>query len=601
MTPARRRPAALAATLVASLLLAACGGLPTSSEVVQGDQVAPPVTVPPRQRPPAPVPGDSPESIVMGFVGAGSALSDDYRAARDYLAPALAEKWAPRSRTTMLYAGSKALTVTRQSVTDDEASVKLTVAVSATLDADGRYGELPEPEQRSVVFTLGKVAGQWRIRDFPQDFALWLDLFYFNYYYQPFVVAYSSPSSRTIIPDRRFFPVTATLPTSLARAQLDPVPGYLQGAATTGFPPMTRLAVDAVTVQGGIATLDLTAAVLDGGADERRAALAQAITTLTQATAVAGVSLQADGQPLTVVGAGAPPNDLATLGFQAAGGTSPEWVVARDGSRLDARPPGDLRGLHPGPQAPFLPAVDPTYTVLDVSHDLRDLAATAGDGASLIRWHQDGGEKDPGVSGPVPAFGTDLTRPSYDARHDLWIGGQALTSAGGGAALFSIDTRTSVPATQARRVEAPWLSGRTVVAVSAAPDGHRLAVVVKEADGRTRVAVTGVVRGPDDRPVSLTAPLMIAGQVSDAVALAWPSAYQVAILGRAGKGQELRTMVAGLDGRTELTEMPPVPGGRSLVALGSGRLAVVTSAGRVWVAVAGGWQDALAATDLAGS
>lgn len=580
--------------LLLLVLVSGCGGLPTTSQVMKGEQMAAPIVPPPRQRPAAPEQGAGPESIVAGFLSAGSASNEDYRAAREFLSSSLAQAWSPRSGMAMLYEGTRSLSVAQVEADGDRATVEVTAGVVATLSPDGRYTELPERAQHKAVFELARVDGEWRIQNFPGDFALWLDMFYFNASHQAFLVAYASPVARTLIPDRRFFPVTSALPTSLARAQLSPPPGYLDGAVASGFPAQTRLSVDAVTVRDGVAKLDLTAAAYNGRAEDRRTALAQAIATLTQATSVAGVSFQVDGRPLDVVGAPIGPATVGQLGFELAAGPRPRTVVLRKAAQLKTSAPHDLRSVEHNASEGTLPNIDTRYSQLAVASGMKDLAAVADDGSRMIRWRDRGnGEQDKPFR--LPAFGTHLVRPSYDAHQGLWVAGRAPD---GSAAIWVVDTRGEVDQATPRRLEAPWLAGKTVTAVVASSDSQRVALLLTDEKGRAEILVTGVTRSEDGRPVGLTAPLRVGGRVHQAIDIAWSSGHQLVLLGTTVEGNPPRTLLVGLDGRTETSELPVVVGARRVVTLGPSRWAVLTDKGRVVMSVGGAWQDGPEVTDL---
>lgn len=599
----RRRLRVVAATGVFSLAVASCAGLPHSSDVMEGDVVAAPLSTPIRMHPATPVPGGGPDVILKGFLVAGSAIGDDgsgptvsqdYRPAREYLGPGVSEGWAPGSRSALLYTGSLSTTILAQD--QNTATVRASAEVVATLEADGRYVELPATQIQSLDVTLAKVGGEWRIARLPQEFDLWLDLFYFNKSYQPLTVTYASPIARTLIPDRRFFPITSGLPTELARAQLEPPPEYLRGAVTSGFPANARLTVDSVTVRDGTAELDLTAAALASGAEERRAALAQAIVTLTQATAVASVSLRSDGRPLVLVGVAGPPYDLVSLGYEREQGPEPEVVVLRTGDTLVAVRPTDLRKGDSGESGPqLLPRIDANYSKLAVSSGLRDFAAVSGDGKALYRYRQTGDNPGAGQSAQQAPFGTELVRPAFDTYQGLWLAGVAPS---GAPTIWVIDTRGEIGQAQPVAVAAPWLQGQRVVALKVAPDAQRIALLLRQADGRVRIAVTGVTRGQDQRATGLTPPLFIGGQLVDAVDLTWTSAYRLTVLGRAAGTKELRATYVDLDGRAEGSELASVPGARTIVPVGGGRVGVVNGAGRLLLSVAGWWQDTGPVTDV---
>ena len=73
---------------------------------------------------------------------------------------------------------------------------------------------------------------------------------------QPYDVHYVSTSQRALVPDTRWFPVDK-LATRLARAQLVPVPAHLADAAVTAVPAGARLLGDAVSIESGVATVNL--------------------------------------------------------------------------------------------------------------------------------------------------------------------------------------------------------------------------------------------------------------------------------------------------------------------------------------------------------
>lgn len=598
MTRRMLRPGA---ALLLALACAGCAGLPRSSDVMQGDAVAAPPPAPIRMHPVTPIAGAGPELIVKGFLLAGSALSDDdraagtvskdYRPAREFLTATVSEGWAPASRAALLYTGAVKAGVV--AADGDAATVRASVQAVATLAADGRYVELPETQQRSADIALARVDGEWRIAKLPEDFGLWLDTFYFNRSYQPFSIMYASPIARTLIADRRFFPITSGLPTALARAQLEPIPAYLHGAVTTGFPPNTRLSVESVAVVGGTARLDLSIPTTSS-AEDRRAALAQSIATLTQVNSVAGVSLQADGKPLELVGVAGPPYDLAGLGFEKAQGPEPSVAVLRTGDRLVAVRPSDLRKTEAAEASPQLPRIDPTYSKLAVAPGLREVAAVSGDGRALYRFRQTGDTPAVGQSAQQAPFGTELVRPAFDSHQGLWLAGVAPS---GAPTVWVIDTRGDIGPAQPVPVVAPWLAGQRVVAMKVAPDAQRLALLLRQSDGRVRIAVSGVARGQDQRVASLTAPLYLGGGFVDAVDLAWTSAYRLTVLGRSATAG-VRATYVDLDGRAEGSELAEVPGARTIVPLGGGRVGVVNGAGRLLTSVAGYWQDVGPVSDI---
>ena len=243
--------------------------------------------------------------------------------------------------------------------------------------------------------------------------------------YRPFSISYVDPVERTLVADRRWFPVTAGLATTLARAQLDPVPDYLRGAVSTGVPLGTALTVAAVPVQSGRATVDLTVRALAADAVLRRAMWAQFLSTLLQVQLPAVQRGLAAGRrcPARPPGAGG----VAVL-------------AGRPGLPLDhhrvAGAGAAAQGQHPDPRRPRRvrrrqPAAQGT------PRRARPAAADpAGAGSS---WRSPGtarsSRRSVATGGTCPAggarratscraSGTKLTKPSYDGRDGLWVAGE---------------------------------------------------------------------------------------------------------------------------------------------------------------------------------
>ena len=207
-----------------------------------------------------PVVGASPEDTIRGFLSAGYGFDDDHAIARSFLTQAASDEWKPDTGVTVHDNADASVKVTLSGRT-----VQVSTSPVAVLDGNGYYHEVAKGTPARASFGLARVGGQWRISSVPKGFGLWLSQYDMDRIYRPFSINYVDPVQRTLVADRRWFPVTAGLATTLARAQLDPVPDYLQGAVTTGVPLGTALTVAAVPVQSGRATVDLTVARPLGG------------------------------------------------------------------------------------------------------------------------------------------------------------------------------------------------------------------------------------------------------------------------------------------------------------------------------------------------
>lgn len=589
------RAALPAALLVAAL--AGCGGLPVDGPVVRGDEMGLPAAPSIRQHFAAPDPGASPAEIVRGFVAAGASPGENYRAAREYLTSDFSDDWLPRSRSVVIVPSIHPLRVESLASQADRRTVLLSGSATAVVASNGRYTEVAAAT-RSAEVGLVQENGEWRIDRLPVDFGLWLEEFDFDAAFGAFSVAYVAATDRVVIPDRHWFPITNAIPTTLARAQLEPVPPYLAGAAVTGFPLLTRLRVDAVAVTDGVANLDLTSQALDGTADQRRAAFAQTWVTMNQAPGVRAVSLAVGSQRLTTGGVADRVGGLDEVGYTLAGAAGADEVVLRNGSSLRTVAAADVRSSRVQPEGAFLPALDAAWSALAVAPDLEELAATSGDRAGLIRWRRDPAAPGGGRSAIQPAFGRELTRPSYDAAGGLWVAG---VTPNGETAAWVFDVGSDLRQGTPRRVQAAWLAGHRVIGLRVSPEGQRVAALIRSPRGPVRLAVAGIQRDSTGRAVSLADPLFIGGSLSTAHGVTWASGHSVAVVGRARGQDEDHALLVGVDGRLHdgYGVLPPDAAGGTPVSSGPTRGLLVTApSGRVYQAVAGGWQQVVQATDL---
>ena len=336
--------------LAAVLGLSGCGGLPSSSAVQQGSLVGEPALQPVRVQPDGPAAGATPEQIVRGFLraGAGAGFDDDHAVARSFFARSVKDHWLPDSGVKV-YGDDSALKVELLT----PGSVRVTAAIVAEVDSAGRYRETPAGTLARATFGMQKLRVGWRISQPPKGFGLWLSASDLDRTYRSFTVAYVSKVARTMVGDRRWFPITPGLATTLARAQLAPVPAYLTGAARTGIPAGTTLAVDSVPIQSGRAVVDLSASALSANPDLRRAMWAQFVTTLMQVASVTQVSLEVKGAGLDLPDTPGRVSTLTALGYQ-----SHDLGCHRDGHPAHRQPaePGVLGSPPDQDQPPKLPA-----------------------------------------------------------------------------------------------------------------------------------------------------------------------------------------------------------------------------------------------------
>ncbi len=583
------RRARVALGLVMALLLAGCGGLSRSGPVQPGLEVGsgnPPVL---GVNPPGPGVGATQDSIVRGFVRAGAASDAAYDNARAFLTTQMSERWKP-DRTLVLLADD----VTPRATLLDPATVRITARAAGTVNAQGRYTAARPGSEVSATFGLSTVGGEWRISELPEDFGRWIASSQVSRLVQPYDVHYVSTSQRSLVPDTLWFPVDK-LATRLARAQLVPVPPHLDDTAVTAVPAGTRLLGDAVSIESGVAAVNLISEEkLSAGENTRQNLWAQFVSTLTQDTEVNRVELSVNGVPVNLGGLDGPAGTLAEVGFSTPPEPAPVQPVVRRGDDVVVFDPSTL-----GDAEPRQPTVSGTYPQvprafrrLALSADGNELAAIDPGNNGISRWRGTNRYE-------VPLDATDVGSPSYDQRGYLWMGGVG-TKGAKAPRLWVVDLSADPadPRAAATPVQAAWLDDRRVVEARVARDGDRVAVLSTALDGSdTRIDIAGVVRTGGGLPQRLAAPLRVGTSLTRATSMAWLDDRTLAALGVLD-GKVLRPVVVSVGG--EVRGLTPVPDAVSITSTGGERdLWVVTSKGRLQSRAGSQWVDSGPATDLA--
>lgn len=590
-----RRLVGVAMALVAMTAaagLSACGGLPTSTAVQQGSLVSQPGLQPVQVQPDGPAPGATPEQIVRGFLraGAGAGFDDDHATARSFFARSVKDEWLPESGVKV-YGSESALKVQLVAPT----IVRVSAVIVAEVDSAGRYRDAPAGTVAQATFGMQKLPGGWRISGPPKGFGLWLSASDLNRSYRSFTVAYVSKVAQTMVVDRRWFPITPGLATTLARAQLAPVPPYLIGAARTGVPAGTTLAVDSVPIQSGRAVVDLSGTAVLANPDLRRAMWAQFVTTLMQVGAVSEVSLEVRGAGLDLPDTPGHVSNLTELGYQPEASTSIETAILRTGSVLSRvssdRPPDQDQPMKPPnlPAGSILPTIPTGWVTLALSWSGQEIAGIGSDHGDLARWQWNGHFQ-------LAKFGRNLTRPSYDSMNGLWVAGQT----GNEAKVWVIDTSLSpMEKAKPREISASWLANRKVLALRVATDNQRVALITSDLGGRdVQVVVAGITRSASGAPLSLAAePLRVGWTLTAATDLAWVDDSNLAVVGRVSPQDAIGPQLVEIGGK--ITPMPPVAGTRLVTNTGGLRgVVVLTDRGQVLARAGSGWQVLQTGTDF---
>ncbi|MGL4743630.1 MAG: GerMN domain-containing protein [Dermatophilaceae bacterium] len=570
----------MAVAAAALLLLSGCAGLTTDGPVQPGLDIGSDDGPTLRFSAPGPVAGDSQEEVVRGFLRAGAASDGSYESAREFLTVRARDRWKPDDTLVVLAGEPSAALV-------DPATVRVSVSTAGTIDATGRYTAAAPGARVSATFSVTWVDEQWRVDGMPDDFGRWVAGRDVTRLVQPLAVHYVSTSRRAVVPDVRWFPLDR-LATRLARAQLAAVPAHLTGAAVTAIPDGARLLGDAVSVENGLARVNLISGPLRADGDTRENLWAQFVSTLLQDPLVSRVELAVNSVPVELAGVDGSAATLGDLRLDTTVDISQTQPVVRRGATVAVFDSASGAGPDPSGGGGY-PAVPVSSRALALSADGAELAAVDDGGNGVSRWRGD-------QRFAVAGVGSSVGSPAYDRRGFLWIGAVSEAS----ERLFVVDVSAD-PADPQRSgavpVRADWLAGRRVLEAKSAPDGDRVAVLSARLDGRdARVDLAGVTRRSSGRPEVLTAPLRLGVHVRDPSGLCWLDDRTLATIGvLSGDRQPIVLTVGG-----EVRPLTPVADAVRISSTGGERnLYVTTRQGAVVSREASQWASAGEGTDIA--
>lgn len=557
-----RTPYRLLVALIAVLFIAGCSGLPTEGPVRAGQDVdsqdnGERVVAEPEP----PEPGADMENIAQGFLRAHIGVGEGFETARDYLAGEAAEAWDPDQGILVL----ESLNFNPRRATGSQ--IVVSARAVAEVDEQGHLTELPTQQRRQLALGMELIHGQWRITSVPADLGLWVSINDFERNYQPrpvYFAAERGPTPTALIPDVRWLP-DGGLATALARAVIGPPPEWLEQTVRRPVPASTRLQPGLVSVSADtrVATVTLSRDALEASPQDRKALWASMMQTVGQVQGVSRVEIKVGDSLLQTTGIDGVPT-IDRLGYSV--GEAPQGpVVLRQDGELAWVPSlrGDDRESGGGPSASSLeglPSVTAGWDQLAVDASGREVAGISGDRTQLGRW----------VDEELTArtsFGADLVRPVYDGRRGLWLAGRSLGAvrpqeksegtkpdespkrAEGPPTIWVLDTRQPVAEAELDPVSAPWLGTREVVAIAVSPEAHRVALVVRDRNGRTALLLSSVVRDKNGDVDSLAQPVESNPSVQDPTSVSWVDPVTVAVIGRPSAAQveqPIKVPVGGL-------------------------------------------------------
>ena len=478
-------------TAIALLMsLTGCAALPVSGPVRIGPDLTPSSDVESfYYSPSGPTEGASQAEILSGFIAAGTGPQNDYAVAREFLSESLRSIWNP-NQEVLVQRQSPQVTI------GDDDTAQLSVDVIAQIDQDGRYETRPLGTTKILDYEFVQEAGQWRLSSAPDATVLIRPVF--EVVFRDYSVYFVDRQKRYLVPELRWFPSTAATGTKLANALLRGPSSWLRPAVISAIPSGTRLSIDAVTVEDGVALVDLTARALVASRADRLVFKAQLDATLSQLANVerVAISIERSNQEITETA-----GQLRTAGANT-------LVVVGD---LGLETVGISETDFFGDGAEFFdlnPATD--IAISKQSSSLALLTAAGVIRTSLVN---------PGVDAELVDSRSGIISIEYDRQDYLW----SVTRARGSNIIATSSMGEQF------RVSAPWLTNEAVRGFSISPEGSRIALLLASAS-RNRVLVSAIVRNSSGVPIELATPIEIASEVAGPSQLSWVSLMSIAIV-----------------------------------------------------------------------
>ena len=530
----------------ATLLLAGCATLPTEIDIKSGPElVAPEQNDLSYYTPTGPTEGAGAQEIVSGFLAAGTGPQNDYSVARQYLTAEFAQRWNPESGV-IIRTGVPIFQASGDSLQTVE------IGVGARVDEQGRYVDAEGGERTSLRFQLIKESGEWRIASAPNLTVVTAPVF--SVVFSAFPVYFLDSNQSKLVPDLRWFPTRASTGTKLVNALLAGPSDWLAEAVTTAVPPGTKLTIDAVSVQQGVAKVDFDSTALNASAIERRLMLTQLRSTLLQLSGVIDVSVSINNSPQEIV-----PTQLQS---PISGGPV---FLARD-TGLYRVNSGDATAL------------GGTSTLL-ANSEIRKFAVTSG--GNRVAFSTDKGVFETTASGlnittTKVSDHRNLAELFYDEWGYLW--------------LIPRDSEEPLTLISAQGESKNLADGADSqrLGYRLSSEGVRVARILASEVG-SEVSVHGVMRDGRGWPIRLVGDLPINNVLGEAIAITWQQNASLRVLERTTSGLTALSDYPVTGPRNQLT-MPPVAG--SDITEGPSGLStyMLTDQDEVWVLTGSAWR-----------
>ncbi len=521
------------------MALTGCASLPIAGPVRIGPDLVPTTDGDSfYYSPSSPFDGASQTEILNGFIAAGTGPQNDYAVAREYLSESIRSSWNPNQEVLIQRSSP-------QVVISDQDTAELVVDVAATVDADGKYQVTPLGTGRVLEFSFVLEDSQWRLSAVPDATVLIRPVF--DVVFSGYSVFFLDRQKRFLVPELRWFPTTPATGTRLANALLGGPSSWLKPAVVSAIPTGTRLSIDAVTVENGVALVDLTARALVASRADRSLMKSQLEATLSQLTNVSQVAISIERAMQEIVDSDNETGELGVRSLAVVGEEGLELLASSQESIFEAGKnffgQSELSEIALSGQSGWI-------AILTDSGVLR----TKGDR--------------PGAEVEQIDTRAAIAGIEFDSQEYLWSISRATNS----------EIIATAPSLEQSIISAPWLTGQSVRAFAIAPGGSKIAMLV-QGPSRTRVLVSAVVRNLTGTPIELAEPIEVAGELADPSSISWIDQITVATVNTAsGSTSALLSTIGGTS-----RQIPALPGTRKIVAAGtSSQLYLLTETGELF-------------------
>ena len=483
--------------------------------------------------------------VINGFINAGTGPQNDYAVAREYLSRQLSTTWNP-SAETLVQTGRPVM------VQNPETEVySLTANVISEIDADGQMKTVDDT--RNLTFHVIKEGGQWRIDKAP-DLTLLIKPV-FDVIFQSYSLYFFDRPKQYLVPDVRWFPSRASTGTRLMAAMLKGPNAWLAPAVTSAIPTGTKLNTAAVTIDRGIAVVDLSSKALKSSSYDKQLLRAQIFATLTQLPTVLDVNIQIDRSPQQISSVNQPQRQSpSTTAFALVGG---EIYVQGESA---GKP---LASMHE-----YL-ARSQAYDFA-ITEDQSFLALLGKEGLSLAY----PGTRAAGLK--LVDTRQNLTTPAIDPHDFVW---SLSAESGHGFRVFNgrVAVATFSPS---------WMRPLNNKRFAISPDGARL-LVSGSFGGKSLLYAIGIIRNENGVPHLTDVPVLLSVARSEAIEINWVSDTDFVMTQLALSGSQNPQLVTLGGGSTNL---PAFSSSSRLAASASGQIIyLLTNSGELFTIRNQGW------------